>query len=193
MVIGQRRHLTHTWQIVIGQENISFAHLHKSPSLSYFCTSFENPKSYLNKTLYTFILFFTSSRNHPLQILLLLSRNPRSSTWILDRPQDRQESSWWLGFTETRRTPNDRSRWVPLLTKTSNILSILVLIDHVTLCYKNPILSIQNNHHKIWIFSQTTAYFRTSVDRPYGGSRPICTIVHKFELAVDRSIDQSTG
>ena len=40
--------------------------------------------------------------------------------------------------------------------------------------------------HKNLIFRPTAADFRTSVDRPKGGSRPTCTNVHSFELSVDR-------
>jgi len=90
MVIGQGSHLISTWLHLIGQENISFTHLHKSPSLLFNYFFFTNSKSYINQTLYIFIHFFISSRIPTLakslpslkQTLGLLAIS-RTATWIL--------------------------------------------------------------------------------------------------------------
>ena len=54
-------------------------------------------------------------------------------------------------------------------------------------------LSIQNTHYKNLIFRTDHSIFQNSGRPAQGGSRPICTNVHKIELAVDRFTNQSTG
>jgi len=69
-----------------------------------------------------------------------------------------------------------------------------MMIDHVTICYKNRIFIYPKHPLQKSDFSeQTIVYSRTPVDRPHGGSRPMCTNVHRFGLAVDRLTNQSTG
>ena len=202
IVIGQIKHLTSTWLILIGQENISPLFAQK-PLLSIYLLLLYKFKTYLNKTFYIFILFFISPRfphlaksfsfsKQTLGILFHLKQLPLRWFGIVQVIAENQVGD--SALPERVEIPIDRSKWVFLLTKTPNILSIFVLIDHVTLCYKNHIF-IHPKHppQKSDFSEQTTAYFRTSVDRPYGGSRPICTNVHKFELAVDRFTNQSTG
>jgi len=138
-------------------------HLHLASfdwSRKYLIYTFaQKPLSFLKfHPLYKFKILFKPNplHFHPLlhflknsnlsKISLFLKANPRSPCHLKNRNLDfgivRVIAENQVGISarpELVETPNDRSRWVSLLTKTSNILSILVLIDHVTLCYKNPI------------------------------------------------------
>jgi len=68
-----------------------------------------------------------------------------------------------------------------------------VLLDQVTPYHKNHIFKQLLQPHKNRIFRANDSRFQ-SFGRPVlGTSRPMCTIVHRFVLAVDRHTCQSTA
>jgi len=60
-------------------------------------------------------------------------------------------------------------------------------------CHQNHIFSYHTQPPQNLIFRTDHSLFQNSGRPAQGGSRPMCTIVHSFELAVDRFTNQSTG
>jgi len=115
-------------------------------------------KPYLNKILYTLILFFTSPRFPPLRNPSLSLKQTLGSHLHLKllQPWDLGSSARSSGITSalfvnfgTRRTSNDRSKWVYLLTKTIVIFLVYLCRSFMyTLCHKNRIFNPSNNYQK---------------------------------------------